>query len=255
MSEPLEPTDLSRAEALTLLAWWIEAGVDVAVQDEPRDWRRKAPTVSSASTEHFGSSPQAEEAAPVPAAAPTLPLTPGGGAKDLQAFHAWLAESADLPLFRAGAARALPHGPAGAEIMILTGIPSPEDTAEGKPIGGAAWALVQRMLRAVGLAPDQAYVAALTCFSGTGTRFSDADSQACRDTILAQIALAAPKRLLLLGDPPAKLLLNQPMASARGKLHRIAGIPAAVTFPPRHLLQNNSHKALAWADLLLIMGE
>jgi DNA polymerase len=139
--------------------------------------------------------------------------------------------------------------------MLLTGIPAPEDTAEGKPMGGAAWILAERMLRAVGVAPDHAYVAALTCFSGTGTRFSAADSEACRDNMLAQIALAAPKRLLLLGDQPAKLLLRQPMASARGKLHRLAGIPAAVTFPPRHLLQNNAHKGLAWADLLLIMGD
>jgi DNA polymerase len=166
-----------------------------------------------------------------------------------------LAESADLPLFRVGAARALPHGPAGAELMLLTGIPAPEDAAEGKPLGGSAALLAERMLRAVGLAADQAYVAALACFSGTGTRFSDADSAACRDTILAQIALAAPKRLLLLGDQPAKLLLGQPMATARGKLHRIAGVPTAVTFPPRHLLGNNAHKALAWADLQLIMGE
>jgi DNA polymerase len=138
--------------------------------------------------------------------------------------------------------------------MLLTGIPGPEDCAEGKPLGGAAMTLAERMLRAAGITPDQAYVAALTCFSGTGTRFSEADSQACRDTILAQIALAAPKRLLLLGDQPAKLLLGQPMAASRGKLHRIAGIPTAVTFPPRHLLQHNAHKALAWADLLLIMG-
>lgn len=247
MNERVEAGDLTRAEALSLLAWWVEAGVDVAVQDEPRDWRvRAAPQVA------VPAEPTVESSAPPPPARPTsggtLPTT-------LEAFHAHLAESADLPLFRAGAARALPHGPAGAELMLLTGIPTPEDTAEGKPLGGPAARLAERMLRAVSLAPDQAYVAALTCFSGTGTRFSDADSAACRDTVLAQIALAAPKRLLLLGDQPAKLLLGQPMASARGKLHRIAGVPTAVTFPPRHLLANNRHKALAWADLLLIMGE
>ena len=26
------------AEARSALAWWLEAGVDVAVQEEPRDW-------------------------------------------------------------------------------------------------------------------------------------------------------------------------------------------------------------------------
>ena len=247
MSEGQDANQLTRAEAMSLLAWWVEAGVDMAVQDEPRDWRaRKAPVPPSDEAESnqqpTGTAPQA-----LPQATRQRPAT-------LEAFHAWLAESADLPLFRAGAARALPHGPANAEIMLLTGSPAPEDTAEGKPIGGDAWALTTRMLRAIGLAPDEAYIAALTCFSAGGTRFSDADTEACRDTVLQQIALAAPKRLLLLGDQPSKLLLGRPMASARGKLHRIAGIPAAVTFPPRQLLQNNGHKALAWADLLLIMG-
>jgi DNA polymerase len=253
MNQQLEAGDLTRAEALGLLAWWVEAGVDVAVQDEPRDWRKAtAPSSQSSGVATPPSAPAQFDAEPG-----TAPATDRRTERPatLNAFHAWLAESADLPLFRAGAARSLPHGPESAEIMLLTGIPAPEDTAEGKPIGGAAWTLAERMLRAAGLAPERAYVAALTCFSGTGTRFSAADSEACRETILAQIALAAPKRLLLLGDQPAKLLLGQPMASARGKLHRLAGVPTAVTFPPRHLIQNNAHKALAWADLLLIMGE
>jgi DNA polymerase len=256
MNERLDAHDLSRAEAMSLLAWWVEAGVDVAVQEEPRDWRTRPASLPHAQVAE-SETPAPTETIPAVASVPEPPPASRRGSipASLDAFHAWLAESADLPLFRAGAARALPHGPTNAEIMLLGGIPAPEDTAEGRPVGGTAWMLAERMLRAVGIAPEQAYIAALTCFSGTGTRFSAADSEACRETILAQIALAMPKRLLLLGDQPAKLLLGQPMASARGKLHRIAGIPTAVTFPPRHLLQNNAHKALAWADLLLIMGE
>ena len=42
MNQQLEAGDLTRAEALGLLAWWVEAGVDIAVQDEPRDWRKAA---------------------------------------------------------------------------------------------------------------------------------------------------------------------------------------------------------------------
>nr|WP_314444753.1 uracil-DNA glycosylase family protein [uncultured Sphingomonas sp.] len=252
MKEPLQAGDLTRAEALALLAWWVEAGVDVAVQDEPRNWKARAIAALPAQEALVPPASGAGTEAP-----PTqlAPLTLSERPTTLEAFHAWLGESADLPLFRSGAARALPHGPAGADLMLLNGIPSPEDTAEGRPIGGEAWILTERMLRAVGLKTDQAYVAALTCFSGTGTRFSAADNEACRDNILAQIALVAPKRLLLLGDQPAKLLLGQPMASARGKLHRISGIPTAVTFPPRQLLANNGYKPMAWADLLLIMGE
>jgi hypothetical protein len=124
---------------MSLLAWWVEAGVDVAVQDEPRDWRKRA--APSACQGRAASWPPSVRTRSLIRAG-TAPATAADRAPgDLDAFHAWLAESADLPLFRAGAARALPHGPASAEIMLLTGIPAPEDTAEGKPIGGAAWML------------------------------------------------------------------------------------------------------------------
>ena len=252
MDGRVDTEGLGRAEAANLLAWWMEAGVDTAVAEEPRDWRKPSRPLPPAGSDEAPDSEGSMSSSPN---AQAVPQTGGERPDSLDAFHAWLAETADLPLFRAGAARALPHGPAGAEVMLVSGIPQSEDVEEGRPIGGAAYALTVRMLAAIGLAPEAAYVTALTCFSGTGTRFSASETDACRETMLAQIALAAPKRLLLLGDQPAKLLLGQPMAQARGKLHRVGGVPAVVTFPPRHLLANPGHKALAWADLLLLMGE
>ena len=257
MMQAVDVNGLSRADAAALLGWWIEAGVDVPVAEEPRDWRkaRHRPLVPE------GEARNVEAAALSPE---TLPQQPGPQAESemprprpdsFEAFHEWLAQSSDLPLFRAGAARALPHGPREAAVMLLTGIPTAEDVAEGKPIGGAAWQLATRMLAAIGIAPEAAYVAASTCFSGTGTRFSPGETEACRETVLAQIALAAPRRLLLLGDAPARLLIGQPLAQARGRLHRIGGIPAVVTFHPRHLLERPTDKALAWRDLLTLIGD
>ena len=256
-----EGRTLSRADAASLLAWWLEAGVDVAVQEEPRDWRQASRSpgnlgeLSAQPTE--GAAPAALENTP---SAPSghLPQVPEGGATaydTLDAFHAWLAESAELPLFRAGAGRALPHGPAQAEIMLVSGVPADEDIADGQPIGGPAWQLTVRMLAAIGFKPSQAYVAAISCFSGGGTRLSEADMGRCRDSLAQQIALVAPKRLLLLGDLPARLLAGAPLLSARGKVHRIGKVPAVATFHPRFLLERPAEKASAWRDLLLLMGE
>lgn len=248
MTVEVETGGLTRAEAASLLAWWVEAGVDVAIQEEGRDWRKAAPRPAPVAAEPVST------AGETVAQPPSAPKPASERPQTLDAFHAWLASSADLPLFRAGAARALPHGPAEAEIMLLTGIPQPDDIAEGKPIGGEAWTLAVRMLAAIGIAPDTAYVAALTCFSAGGTRFTPAETEACRDNILAQIGLARPKRLLLLGDAPAKLLLGQSVALARGRLHQIGGVPAVATYAPHHLLKRSEDKKLAWADLLLLMG-
>ena len=59
----------------------------------------------------------------------------------------------------------------------------------------------------------------------------------------------------MLGDAAAKLLLGGSVIQTRGKVHKIAGVPTVATFHPRHLLGRSADKALAWRDLLLLMGE
>ena len=84
---------------------------------------------------------------------------------------------------------------------------------------------------------------------------TDQDRAACAEIARKHIALARPKRLILFGDAPARALTGQPLAAARGKIHRIEGVRAVATFHPRWLLQRPSDKALAWKDLLLLMSE
>ena len=230
---------LNRDEVASLLGWWLEAGVDASVGDEPRNWLRR----------------------PTPAPAPDLPATAAASvseqprAETLEAFHAWLRETSDLPLFRSGAARALPHGPANASIMLISDLPGRECAAEGRPIGGASWQLAVRMLAAIGIRPEEAYVASLACFPAPGARLDAGQLERCAETMREQIALVAPKRLLLLGDGPARALIGQPLVQARGRIHRIAQVPAVVTFHPRSLLVRPADKAHAWRDLLLLMSE
>lgn len=240
-----------QAEAASLLSWWLDAGVDVAVAERPRHWLRQgAPAAYVTSTAIDPDQASGDHHAQ--AAAGT-----GGesGPDTLQAFHAWLKQASDLPLFHSGAARALPHGPAAAELMLISDLPSRDCAAEGKPIGGQAWELTVDMLRAIGLTPDQAYVASLSCFPAPGQRIDEPSLQRCAKTMRQHIALVDPKRILLLGDGPSRALLGQAAVQARGRTHRIDGVPAVATLHPRQLLQRPSDKAHAWRDLLLIMSE
>src|SRR5690349_12701996 len=43
-----EAVQIGIAEARSALAWWLDAGVDTLVQDEPRDWLKSAPTKTPA---------------------------------------------------------------------------------------------------------------------------------------------------------------------------------------------------------------
>ena len=228
-----EQLEIDRAAAASLLGWWLESGVDVAVGDEARDWLSAAPPK------------------PVAKEAPLPPETPS----DLPAFRQFLATSAGLPLERHGAARVLPSGEAGAPLMLLADLPGPAEAAEGRPLAGDAWLLAEKMLRAIGIAPEAAYVAPLACFHAHGARLTSAELERCAALARDHVRLVAPERLLLFGDSSARALLGQPLARARGKVHRIEGVRAVATFHPRWLLQRPADKALAWKDLQLLIGE
>ena len=226
------------AEARSALAWWLEAGVDVAVQEEARDWLHPPPPTTQ---------PSPDTAPPANLARPSH--------ETLSELQEWLASSAQLPLASATARRILPHGPENAAVMLLSDAPTFEDFAAGQPIGGEAWELAQRMLAAIGITPDEAYSASLSCFHSPGAKMSKADREACAEIARKHIALARPKRLLLFGDGPAQALLGKPLPSARGHVHKIEGIRTVATFHPRQLIKQASNKSLAWKDLLLLMED
>ena len=225
------------AEARSALAWWLEAGVDVAIQDEPRDWLKPAP----------------KKAARPDAAPPANVTRPSH--ETLAELQDWLATSVQLPLAGAAAKRILPHGPENAAIMLLSDAPSLEDYASGRPIGGDAWLLAQKMLAAIGFAPDQAYSASLSPIHTPGARLSGRDRDDYAEIARSHVRLAKPQRLLLFGDGPAFALLGKPVAQARGHVHKVEGVRTVATFHPRHLIKRPLDKPLAWQDLLLLMED
>lgn len=226
------------AEARSALAWWLDAGVDVAVQEEARDWLRPAPPRKPVPAE--------------PAPAPNVAEVSHDTLADLQQ---WLASSAQLPLASATARRILPHGPENAAIMLLSDAPALEDAAAGQPIGGEAWALAQKMLAAIGIAADDAYSASLSCIHAPGSRMTDKDRADCAEVAHHHIRVAKPQRLLLFGDGPCLALLGKRLVEARGHVHKVEGVRAVATFHPRHLINRPLDKALAWRDLLLLMED
>jgi len=227
---------ISEAEAASALRWWLESGVDTLVQEEPRNWlEQRAP-------------------APAPAAAAVEPVPPPRLPADLLTFRSWMTGT-EAPLGTTRSKPIAPNGDEAAEIMLLSELPGRDDAAAGQPIGGEAWELAKRMLAAIGLEPAQAYVANLGCFYAPGAKLSATDLAACAAAARQHVALARPKRLLLLGDGPAKALLGKLTLEARGHVHTVEGVRTVATFHPRFLLKHPSQKAQSWSDLLLLMED
>jgi DNA polymerase len=221
------------AEALSVLEWWLESGVDVLVDEHPRNWVQEK------------QKPAPEPESELAPAAAIIPDT-------LALFREWLVRA---PGANGRSKPVLPQGEEAAEVMLIAEAPSREEVAAGAPIGGEAAALMDRMLTAIGIDRARAYFANLSCFYAPGAKPHPRDLEECADTMRRHIALAKPKRLILLGDAPARALIGKSLADARGHIHRVEGIRAVVTFHPRFLLDRPSDKARAWKDLLLLMDD
>jgi DNA polymerase len=234
-----EVDSLGVAEARSALAWWLEAGVDASIQEEPRNWLKP---------------PARQKPAPAADVSPPSNVTRPSH-ETLTELQEWLATSAHLPLASSTTRRILPHGPENAAVMLLSDTPALEDYAAGQPIGGEAWELAKRMLAAIGFTPEQAYCASLSPIHAPGARLSGSDREDCAEIARRHIRLAAPKRLLLFGDIPAQALLGKPVAQARGHVHKVEGVRTVATFHPRHLIKRPLDKSLAWQDLLLLMED
>ena len=220
------------AEALSALEWWLETGVDVLVSERASNWLHEKQLAVQPSLE-----------ATSKATAQT--------AETLTVFREWLANG---PGALSGKSKpVLPQGEEAAEVMLIAEAPGREEASAGAPIAGEAAALMERMLAAIGFTPGQAYFGNLSCFYSPGAKPSREELDQCANTTRRHIALAKPKRLLLLGDAPARALLGKSLAEARGRVHRVEGIRTVATFHPRFLLDRPSDKARAWKDLLLLM--
>ncbi|MEA3001705.1 MAG: uracil-DNA glycosylase [Sphingomonadales bacterium] len=240
----------SAAAAASVLQWWTDAGVDMLIDEEPRDWLRPKPRAE----------PVAAAAAP---AASEAPVAPAQDAEELPGqldlFQAWLKDSDRLPFAAPEAPRICPSGDPASGLMILADMPSGEDCGAGTLISGEAGRLFDRMLAAIGRDRASVYLAALSCLrSPTGSFTTDAAKQ-CATLARHQIGLVAPRAVLLLGDATAKALLGLSVAQARGRWHEIAthhgAIKALATISPKQLLDAPRLKRLAWEDLQMLVEE
>lgn len=252
---------LSPAAAISALQWWSDAGVDMLVDEEPRDWLRpvSAPETRPIITSEPASEPALPLArepvhAPLPAAAPA-PVEALPDRLDL--FQAHLLESPALPFAAPSAPRVGPSGDPAAGLMVLIDMPAAEDFAAGQLLSGEAGRLFDRMMAAIGRDRSSLYLASLSPLRSPDGRFPEAAARSAAAIARHHIALAQPRAVLLMGGAAARVLTGEPAVQARGRWHAIqtksGSFKALVTLPPSYLLEQPKGKPLAWADLQMLV--
>ena len=147
-------------------------------------------------------------------------------------------------------------GNQAADWLIIGEAPGAEEDRRGEPFVGRAGQLLDEMLRAVGQAREQVFIAnVLKCRPPNNRDPEAAEASACRGYLERQIALLQPKVILAVGRIAAHTLLgtDTPVGRLRGKLHHLGDIPLVVTYHPAYLLRSPSQKRKAWQDLCLAM--
>jgi uracil-DNA glycosylase len=264
-----------------LLAFYQEAGVDVAVGEAPVD-RLSAPEIAPAPPTPRPA-PIPELARPAPPATPVRTIT----AAELGRSGAAPPPSPDAAVMAAREAattaatldelRAILDGFEGcalrttatqlvfgrgnpeARVVFIGEAPGYEEDKSGKPFVGRSGMLLDRMMAAIGLDETNAYIANIVPWRPPGNRTpTPQESAICLPFIRRQIELSGANILVCLGGPSAQTLLNirDGITKSRGRWYPFqAGsreVRALATFHPAFLLRSPLQKRLAWRDFLAL---
>ena len=141
-----------------------------------------------------------------------------------------------------------------ADWLIIGEAPGADEDRQGEPFVGRAGQLLTQMLRAIGLAREEVFIANILKCRPPNNRDPKADEvAACQAYLHRQIDILEPKIVLALGRIAAQSLLNSDMAigKMRGKLYHLEknNIPLVVTYHPAYLLRSPKEKRKVWEDL------
>ena len=233
-------------EGLTAaLDWWREAGVDCDFRDEPRDWLppRDEPAVAAAA--QTSPTPFAAKAAPV-AEEPPVGGDPALWPQRLEDFSGWWLSEPSLD-HGIVMQRIAPRGSAGAALMMLVDYPEVSDRET--LLSGRLGALLGAMLRAFGITDEQAYIASVLPRHTPLPDWAALKAAGLGKVLAHHIGLAAPQRLLVLGQHISPLLGHDPALSAATLPkfnHAGQTIPLLVAPSLEDLIARPRRKAALW---------
>lgn len=242
----------------TLLRWYLEAGVDEAVGEQPLDRyllsqaRLNAPAAATpARAEPVDTPPPARASASHMAAA----------CKTLRELKEALEQFDGCPLKKTSQRTVFADGNPEARVMFIGEAPGADEDRIGLPFVGVSGRLLDRMLASIGLDRSSAYISNVVPWRPPGNRKPEpAEIALCLPFIQRHVELVDPAVLVFLGGASATALLGRQDAISRLRgtwwdyqSHGLARpVAAYATFHPAYLLRTPAHKREAWTDFLAI---
>ncbi len=251
-----------------LLRWYVDAGVDETIGDEPLNryvTRPAAPAVAPAPVV----APVVQRAAPAtPAPPPAVAPVDASATQLAQAaqtvdeLRAAVEAFTGCGLKQFASRTVFADGNPQSRVMFIGEAPGADEDRQGLPFVGVSGKLLDRMIESVGLSREtNAYITNVVFWRPPGNRApSDEEIASCLPFVTRHIELVDPAVLVLVGGLAAKTLLAKPLGITKLRGHwyeyETPGLPRPVPtmalFHPAYLLRSPQQKRYAWRDLLAI---
>lgn len=273
MMYPQTSTGMTPAQ---ILRWYLDAGVDEAIGEQPLD-RYALAQAAAVRPPPQTATPSPPPARPTHAAstpsAPAMPArSPGNAGRATAANLAMACQSLEdlrqameaydgCALKRTCQRLVFADGNPQGRVMLIGEAPGADEDRLGLPFVGASGKLLDRMLASIGLDRSDAYITNVVPWRPPGNRKPEpTEVELCLPFISRHIELAAPEILVFLGGAPATALLarHDAISRLRGRWYDYSSsglprpIPAIPTYHPAYLLRTPHHKREAWSDFLSI---
>ena len=261
-------------QALDILTWYQEAGVDEAISDHSTDFFAKKEEIAPTATQqkatparpplpstHQPGTDRASQASSV-LAANEIAIDARAQAQScnsLEDLKTALAQFDGCGLKATATNMVFGVGASDARIMFIGEAPGRDEDIQGVPFVGRSGQLLDRMLKAINLEREKTYITNVIAWRPPGNRNpSPHETAVCRPFIDRQIELVDPEIIVFLGGVAAKEMLATPtgIMRLRGKWASFKTgekeYKSMPTLHPAYLLRQPAQKRLAWLDLMMI---
>ena len=151
------------------------------------------------------------------------------------------------------------RGDPSAELCFVGEGPGADEDREGLPFVGKAGQLLDKMIQAMGLGPNDVYICNVVKCRPPENRTPEASEMAtCLPYLQEQLEVVAPKVIVALGSTALKGLMgpSEGITKARGSWRLFRGkIPLMPTFHPAYVLRQPTReiKGMVWSDLQQVL--
>jgi len=167
-------------------------------------------------------------------------------------------------LFRTRKNMVFGEGSPTATVMFIGEAPGRDENESGRPFVGRSGKLLRNMIEAIGIKPEDYYIANILKDRPPNNRDPEPDEmEKCIPFLRKQIEIIKPELLVLLGRIAMRGILPDYVDRSIMHMRNLSkdignlsyeSIPVIVTYHPSALLRSSGYKAAAREDFLFIKG-